>query len=85
MPCPDRPEAVEEAHIFEQIRIKPESRWRHEQSDHKQDQTEYGHCEEQADEAEHAHAEIPHAGPQFVGPQGEENDSENGNHGADSI
>ena len=61
LPCVDRPERVEETNIFKQIRIEPEARWYREDGDDEDNEPNNRHGEEQSDETEHAHTQVPHA------------------------
>lgn len=72
MPCPYRPERVEETHVLEEVGVEPETRRRSEHGDDEQDQPHYRHGEEQSDQAEHAHAEVPYTLPEEQRPEREQ-------------
>jgi hypothetical protein len=77
VPCPYRPEGVEEAHILEQIRVQPETGCCGEHCDDEQNQSYNGHGEKQSYQSKHTHADVPDTLSQYEGPQRKQN---NGNH-----
>lgn len=71
MPCPHRPEGIEETDVFKQVWIEPQS-WRNgEHGDDEQNQPDNGHGEEQSYQSKHAHAKVPYTLPEYKRPQRE--------------
>jgi len=75
LPGPNWSEGVKEANIFKQVGVEPQSRWDRKHGDDEQDQADNCHCEEQANEAQTGHAEVPHSLPDHEGPEREQDDS----------
>jgi hypothetical protein len=72
LPGAPRSERVEKANILEQVRVKPKPRRDGEHCDDEDDQPDDGHSEEQPNETEHAHAEVPYSLPHEKWPEWEQ-------------
>jgi hypothetical protein len=76
MPRPNRLETIKEPNILKQVREEPQARRMCEHGDAEEYQTEDAHNEEQADDAEHGHAKVPHSLPHDERPEREKHDNE---------
>lgn len=74
LPCPRGSERVEEADVFEEVGVQPQTRRRGKHCDDEENQPHNGHGEEQADQAQHTHAQVPHALAEEKRPQREQHD-----------
>lgn len=80
VPCPHRPERIKESHILKQIRVQPQS-WRNcHHGDTEQYQAEDTHEDEQSNETQHAHTQIPHAQTHHGWPQREHDETQQRDH-----
>lgn len=78
LPPPNGSETVEKADVFEQIWIQPQPRLHREHRHAEQNQAENRHGDEQADQPQHAHTQIPHPDAQLHRPQREHDDRHDG-------
>lgn len=85
LPSPHGAERVEEAHVLEEIRVQPQPGGRGENRHDEEDQADDGHGEEQANETQHAHAEVPDALPEHEGPQREQDNGDDEHEGAGGV